>query len=30
MFSFPRAYVALTKVRPSQPSSKKHYFSKGI
>jgi hypothetical protein len=26
---FPRVYVALTKVRPSQPSSENHYLSKG-
>jgi hypothetical protein len=26
---FPRLYVALTKVRPSQPSSENHYLSKG-
>jgi hypothetical protein len=25
----PRLYIALTKVRPSQPSSKNHYLSKG-
>jgi hypothetical protein len=26
---FPRLYVTLTKVRPSQPSSENHYLSKG-